>query len=147
MEILNQVEAWHIWLIIGVLFVIAEVLGTEFILLAIGFAMIVTGLATDAFDLGLNGQLLTAGASAAVFVPGFMRFYRRAFKAKGTKSLVSEGVGRDKDLEIVEYSGRIGVRIQGDFYPAATDDGSELAAGDWVRLVEMRGLTAIVERI
>lgn len=147
MEMFAQIETWQVWVIIGVLFIIAEVLGTEFILLALGFACVVTGLATNAFDLGINMQLLTAGISSAVFVPLFMRFYRRAFKAKGTRSLVSEGVGRDRDLEVIDYNGRLGIRIQGDFYPVASIDDSPVQAGDWVRLVEMRGVTAYVEHI
>lgn len=147
MDMLNQIDAWQVWVIVGVLFIIAEVLGTEFILLAIGFAFTVTGLVTKALGLDTDMQLLCAGISVAVFVPLFMRFYRKTFKPKGTKSLVSEGVGTDQDLEVVNYSGRLGVRIQGDFYPAATEDGTRLKAGDWVRLIEMRGLTAYVELI
>lgn len=147
MDILTDIQAWQVWVILGVLLIIAEVIGTEFILFAIGVAFLVTGVMTDAFDFGLNVQLLTAGIASAMFVPLFMRFYRRVFKATGTKSLVSEGVGQDEDLQIVDYAGRLGIRIQGDFYPARTFDDTPLAAGDWVRLVEMKGVTAYVEQI
>jgi membrane protein implicated in regulation of membrane protease activity len=147
MDILTDIQAWQVWVILGVLLIIAEVIGTEFILFAIGVAFLVTGVMTDAFDFGLNMQLLTAGIASAMFVPLFMRFYRRVFKATGTKSLVSEGVGQDEDLQIVDYAGRLGIRIQGDFYPARTFDDAPLAAGDWVRLVEMKGVTAFVEQI
>jgi membrane protein implicated in regulation of membrane protease activity len=147
MDILTDIQAWQVWVILGVLLIIAEVIGTEFILFAIGVAFLVTGVMTDAFDFGLNVQLLTAGIASAMFVPLFMRFYRRVFKATGTKSLVSEGVGQGEDLQIVDYAGRLGIRIQGDFYPARTFDDAPLAAGDWVRLVEMKGVTAFVEQI
>lgn len=147
MDILTDIQAWQVWVILGVLLIIAEVIGTEFILFAIGVAFLVTGVMTDAFDFGLNMQLLTAGIASAMFVPLFMRFYRRVFKATGTKSLVSEGVGQGEDLQIVDYAGRLGIRIQGDFYPARTFDDAPLAAGDWVRLVEMKGVTAYVEQI
>lgn len=147
MDILTDIQAWQVWVILGVLLIIAEVIGTEFILFAIGVAFLVTGVMTDAFDFGLNVQLLTAGIASAMFVPLFMRFYRRVFKATGTKSLVSEGVGQGEDLQIVDYAGRLGIRIQGDFYPARTFDDAPLAAGDWVRLVEMKGVTAYVEQI
>lgn len=147
MDIFTDIHAWQVWVILGVLLIIAEVIGTEFILFAIGVAFCVTGVMTDAFDFGLNMQLLTAGISSALFVPLFMRLYRRAFKATGTRSLVSEGIGKGEDLQIVDYAGRLGVRIQGDFYPARTFDDTPLAAGDWVRLVEMKGVTAYVEQI
>lgn len=147
MDFLTDIHAWQVWVIFGVLLIIAEVIGTEFILFAIGVAFVVTGVMTDAFDFGLNMQLLTAGIASAMFVPLFMRFYRRVFKATGTQSLVSEGVGQDEDLQIVDYAGRLGIRIQGDFYPARTFDDAPLAAGDWVRLVEMKGVTAFVEQI
>jgi membrane protein implicated in regulation of membrane protease activity len=141
-------DAWQLWVIAGVLFLIAEIIGTEFILLAIGSAFVATGLATEAFDLELNQQILVAGVSATAFVPIFVYSHRRFFKARGSPSLLSEGLGQEKDYEVTEYGGRLGIRIHGDFYPVETMDEEDAAlrAGEKVRLKQMRGVTAYVQR-
>ena len=147
MEISFDISAWHLWLILGLALVIAEVIGTEFILLALGVSALLTGLATAVFGLGLNAQLITAAAAAILFTPAFFRFYRRRFKATGAKAVISEGLYRDSEHVIEEYGGRAGLRIQGDFFPARSTEGDPLKPGELVRVLEMNGLTAIVERI
>lgn len=147
MDISFSISAWHLWLILGMVLIIAEVIGTEFILLALGAAALVTGAITGAFDLGLDAQLLTSAVAAAVLVPLFIRLYRRRFKATGTRAVISEGLFQDTELLIEAYGERTGIRIQGDFFPAASTEGDPLQAGELVRVLELRGLTAIVERI
>lgn len=147
MAVSFDIAAWHVWLALGLLLIIAEVIGTELVLLALGAAALATGLAAATADLGLNMQLLVYGIAAALFVPVFMTFYRRRFKATGTRALVGDGVWRDAEYTVVEYGGRHGIRIDGDFFPAASTEGDPLRAGELVRVLEMRGLTAIVERI
>jgi membrane protein implicated in regulation of membrane protease activity len=76
MDILTDIQAWQVWVILGVLLIIAEVIGTEFILFAIGVAFLVTGVMTDAFDFGLNVQLLTAGIASAMFLSPRLQGHR-----------------------------------------------------------------------
>lgn len=80
MAVSFDIAAWHVWLALGLLLIIAEVIGTELVLLALGAAALATGLAAATADLGLNMQLLVYGIAAALFVPVFMTFYRRRFK-------------------------------------------------------------------
>lgn len=147
MNISLGMSAWHLWLIAGMVLIIAEVIGTEFILLALGAAALVTGLVTATFGLGFDGQLIVGAVAAALFVPTFIRFYRRRFKATGAKAVIGEGVYRDNEMLIEEYGGRVGLRFQGDFFPARSTEGDPLKPGELVRILEMNGVTAIVERI
>ena len=147
MDISFALSSWHLWLILGMALIIAEVIGTEFILLALGAAALVTGGITGVFDLGLNAQLISCAVAAAVLVPLFIRFYRRRFRATGTRAVISEGLYRDTELVIENYGERTGIRIQGDFFPARSTEGDPLKAGELVRVLELRGLTAVVERI
>lgn len=147
MDISFSISSWHLWLMLGMVLIIAEVIGTEFILLALGAAALLTGAITGMFDLGLNAQLVTIAVSAAVLLPIFIRFYRRRFKATGTRAVISEGLYRDTELLIENYGERTGIRIQGDFFPAKSTEGDPLKAGELVRVLELNGLTAIVERI
>src|SRR5690606_30823915 len=64
MEFIFDLNAWHFWMILGIALVIAEVIGTEFVLLALGAAALATGLLTAAFGFGLDGQLVTAAVAA-----------------------------------------------------------------------------------
>ncbi len=147
MSISLAISAWHVWLIIGMGLIIAEVIGTEFILLALGVAALVTAFVTADMDLSLNGQLITYAIASALFVPAFFRFYRLRFKATGASVVIGEGAYRDMEFTTEQYGGRVGLRIQGDFYPAKGTEGDPLRPGELVRVLEMSGVTAVVERI
>ena len=147
MDFLSGISAWHLWLMLGALLIIAEIIGTDFILLGLGLAAGTTAIATAAFGLGVDGQIGTFAVAALLYVPASVFFYRRTFKATGARTLISEGVYRDTELTIVQYGDRTGVRVQGDFFPALSTEGDPLRAGELVRVLEMRGATAIVERI
>jgi membrane protein implicated in regulation of membrane protease activity len=147
MDFFSGISAWHMWLIAGAVLIIAEIIGTEFILLALGLAALITALVTAVFSIEMTGQVGTYAIAALVLVPVTVLFYRRKFKATGARTLVSEGFYRDSELSIELYGERTGVRIQGDFYPAQSTEGDPLQAGELVRVLEMRGVTAIVERI
>lgn len=147
MDLFSELTAWHLWLIAGAVLIIAEVVGTEFILLALGLAALTTALVTAVFGIGMTGQIGTYAIAALVLVPASVLFCRRKFKATGARTLVSEGFYRDSEFTVVQYGERTGVRIQGDFYPAQSTEGDPLQTGELVRVLEMRGVTAIVERI
>lgn len=147
MDFISGITAWHMWLIVGAMLIIAEIIGTEFILLALGLAAVTTAVITAFSGIGLDWQIGAFAIAALVFVPASVMFYRRRFKATGARTLISEGNYRDTELSIVQYGERTGVRIQGDFYPAQSTEGDPLQAGELVRVLEMRGVTAIVERI
>lgn len=147
MDFFSGISAWHMWLMLGALLIIAEIIGTDFILLGLGLAAGTTAAATAAFGMALEGQIGTFAVAALLYVPASVIFYRRTFKATGARTLISEGVYQDMEQTIVLYGDRTGVRIQGDFYPAQSTEGDPLHAGELVRVLEMRGVTAIVERI
>lgn len=147
MDFFSGISAWHMWLMLGAVLIIAEIIGTDFILLGLGLAAVSTAAITAAFGIGTEWQIGVYAIAALFFVPASVFFYRRTFKATGARTLISEGVFRDMEQTIVQYGDRTGVRIQGDFYPAQSTEGDPLRAGELVRVLEMRGVTAIVERI
>lgn len=140
-----SVEAWQVWLGAGLLLAIAEVLGTQFVLLALGTAFSLTALVTAVFGLDFDAQLLAAALWTALLVPAFIMFYRRRMMPGVTRTLVSDGLGIGENHTVIRRGERLGVKIHGDFFPVEAIDGN-VAEGDSATIIEWRGISAIVRR-
>ncbi len=140
-----SVEAWQVWLGAGLLLAIAEVLGTQFVLLALGTAFSLTALVTAVFGLDFDAQLLAAALWTALLVPAFIMFYRRRMMPGVTRTLVSDGLGIGENHTVIRRGERLGVKIHGDFFPVEPIDGN-VAEGDSATIIEWRGISAIVRR-
>jgi len=144
MDFFLDVSAWQVWLALGIVLAIAEVLGTQFVLLALGVAFAFTALVTRIFALDYDQQLLAVALWAALLVPLFILYYRRHMMPGMTRTLVSDGLGIGDSFAIVRRGERLGVKIQGDFFPVERDSGNGLAEGEQVVITAWRGITAIV---
>lgn len=140
-----HVEAWQIWLGAGLLLAIAEILGTQFVLLALGTAFALTALVTKAFGLDFDMQLVAAALWTALLVPAFIVFYRRRMMPGVTRALVSDGLGVGENFTVIRRGERLGVKIHGDFFPVEPIDGN-VAEGDSATIIEWRGICAVVRR-
>lgn len=144
MEAGFDVQAWQLWLAAGIVLAIAEVLGTQFVLLALGVAFALTALVTRLFGLDLDMQLVSAAVWTAALLPVFIIYYRRHMMPVATRALVSDGLGVGDTFAIVRRGERVGVKIQGDFFPVEPAAGLE--EGDRVVIKDWRGICAVVER-
>lgn len=144
MEFALDMAAWQIWLGLGILLAIAEVMGTQFVLLAIGAAFALTAVVTAAFGLDFDLQLLSAALWTGILVPSFILFYRRHMMPVATRTLVGDGLGVGDTFAVVRHGERLGVKIQGNFFPA--EGAGELSEGDQVTITAWRGICAVVER-
>lgn len=136
-------EAWHTWVVLGLLLMMAELIGGEFILLALGIAFLVGAAVAGFTPLGLAWQIGAAAIAAAILVPSFVRWYRKTIKP-ARKGLAGEGGAKGHRTRIVDYGGRMGIRFQGDFFPAQALDNTTLAVGTAVTVEYMKGITAFV---
>jgi membrane protein implicated in regulation of membrane protease activity len=135
-------EAWHLWILLGLLLAIAELSGSGFVLLAMGVACL-AGAAVAAFtEVGLAGQIVATVLTAAVLSPLFVGWYRAIHRS--TSGPRDEGWERGRPATVERYAGRLGVRLDGDFYPARYGDGRELAEGARVEVERIEGITARV---
>lgn len=144
MAISLDVTAWQVWLGLGILLAIAEVMGTQFVLLALGAAFSLTALVTGVFGLDFDMQLLSAAVWTAILVPAFITYYRRHMMPAATRTLVSDGLGVGETFDVVRRGDRLGVKIQGDFFPV--DGADVLTEGDRVIITAWRGISVVVER-
>jgi membrane protein implicated in regulation of membrane protease activity len=143
-------DLWVIWLIAGVVFAVGEMATLGFFLAPFAIGAFVATLV----DL--------AGAGPAVSVPAFLLVSVAAFAAlrpiarrhrsmppqirTGTDALVGQSA---MVLERIANNEGVGcVRIGGEVWTArAYDEEMEIAAGEKVRVIEIRGATALVSEL
>ena len=145
MSFLDSLEPGWLWMIGGVLLLIAEIIAPGVFLVWIGIAAIVTGLFAVLFGIGLAGQLGLFALYAVLAVMGGRRFYAvsgvdaadpllndRAAQLVGRRVLVVSPVDED--------SGRVRV---GDSEWSAR--GGPAQPGERVRISGVEGNCLIVE--
>jgi len=133
------------WLIGGVVLLIAEVIAPGFFLVFIGAAAMATGLFTVLFDLGASAQLALFALYAIVAVLVGRRFYANR-TADSTDPLLNDRAGRlvgrvvTVVVDVDDHNGRVRV---GDSDWSAR--GGPAAAGERVRITGIDGNCLTVE--
>jgi inner membrane protein len=133
------------WLIGGVVLLIAEVIAPGFFLVFIGAAAMATGLFTVLFDLGASAQLALFALYAIVAVLVGRRFYANR-TADSTDPLLNDRAGRlvgrvvTVVADVDDHDGRVRV---GDSDWSAR--GGPAAAGERVRITGIDGNCLTVE--
>ena len=140
-----DIDPGWMWLIGGVLLLIAEVIAPGFFLIFIGAAAIITGLFTVLFDLGTAPQLALFALYAIIAVFIGRRFYANQ-TSDSTDPLLNDRAARlvGKVVTVVEavdeHNGRVRV---GDSEWSAR--GGPAAAGERVRITGIDGNCLKVE--
>jgi len=135
-----EIEAWQVWIVLGLLLAIGEVLSTHFVMLGLGMACL-GGSVAAASGAGPTGQITAFGLVSAVIVPSLVYWLRRHAQVQKYRD-AGDFAGRSGRTE--RYNGRLGIRLSGDFFFVRYQDGSEPQPDRQVTVVEMQGLTAIV---
>jgi len=145
MNFLEGLEPGWLWMIGGVLLLIAEIIAPGFFLVFIGGAAIAAGLFTLLFGLGLAGQLSLFAVYAVIAVMIGRKFYANAAVDAGDPLLndrAAQLVGRSVTVieSVDEHSGR--VRVGDSEWSARGGPGS---AGERVRITGVEGNCLLVE--
>jgi len=144
---IEGIDPGWLWLIGGVVLLIAEVIAPGFFLIFIGAAAIATGLFTVLFDLGTVPQLALFALYAVLAVLIGRRFYANKH-SDSSDPLLNDRAGRlvGKLVTVVvavdEHSGRVRV---GDSEWSAR--GGPAAAGERVRITGVEGNCLTVEAV
>jgi membrane protein implicated in regulation of membrane protease activity len=142
---LDNLEPGWLWLIGGVLLLIAEIIAPGFFLVFIGAAAIAAGLFTVLFDLGLAGQLALFALYAIVAVTIGRRVYAHQ-NVDSADPLLNDRAARliGKTVTVVEAVDDHGGRVRvGDGEWSAR--GGPADAGDRVRITGIDGNCLRVE--
>jgi hypothetical protein len=141
----SDMEPGWLWMIGGVLLLIAEVLAPGFFLLFIGAAAIITGAFALLFDLGLPAQLALFAIYALIAVLIGRRFYGNA-DVDSSDPMLNDRTGRmiGRTVTVVADVDDRGGRVRvGDSEWSAR--GGPAAAGDLVRITGVDGNCLKVE--
>ncbi|HKX92401.1 MAG TPA: NfeD family protein [Sphingomicrobium sp.] len=141
----NDLEAGWLWMIGGVLLLIAEIMAPGFFLIFIGAAAVATGLFALLFDLGAAAQLALFALYAVIAVMVGRRFYANRMD-DSSDQLLNDRAGRlvGRVVTVVdavdEHSGRVRV---GDSEWSAR--GGPAGVGERVRITGIDGNCLTVE--
>lgn len=147
---LDNLEPGWLWMIGGVLLLIAEIIAPGFFLVFVGAAALATGAFALLFDLGTASQLALFALYSLLAVMVGRRFYANAAGAESSDPFLNDRTARliGKVVTVVEpvdeHNGRVRV---GDGEWSAR--GGPAAAGEKVRITGFDGncLTVEAERI
>ncbi len=146
------IEAWHVWLSVGLVFWIVEIFTSGFVAGVFGTACL---LATPVagMDEPFKTQLLVFGMAAGTLGLGIRPLILKHFCARddrartnvdaliGATGLVVEAIGD----RTVDGAGR--VKIGGESWRAVTGDRSPIECGREVTVLAVRGCTVVVQPI
>ncbi|GGU13742.1 membrane protein [Lentzea flava] len=133
-----------IWLIVGILLVVAEVLSGDFVLVMLGAAALAAAGVSALGAADLVSVLVFAATSLGLIVGARPVLKRRLQLGSGIKMHHEALLGsRAVALTAVDENGGQ-VKIGGDTWSARTLDGSVIEAGEAVTVVEISGATAVV---
>lgn len=136
-------DAWHIWVVVGLLLALAELLGLGFFALALGLACL-AGALSAALAAPFSVQLLATGITGAVLAPLLSRSLRHASRSNRFASLAGEGRPQ-KGSVVVGRDGDVRVRVEGDMFPVRSLSGRVLEQGATVIIHRFDGITALVD--
>lgn len=143
-------EAWHIWVIVALVFVIVEIFTSGFAVICISFGCIF-GAIVSAFDMGLQWQLLAfaAGTILSFFTirPVVQKFlYRKSREVKtnvdaliGRRAIVSERIGGEL------HPGR--VKVDGDDWKAISINNEVIEEGEAVEITSINSIIVTVKKL
>lgn len=138
-------QVWQIWVLLAIIFAALELMGAQFIMLALAASALVVMVVTLIVDPDPTGQLMIFLVTALVLTPTFIIWYRRQFLGRQTRTGVAGESGYGQHVAVVERRGeRIGVEFEGDWFPVRFEGGGRPIPGERVRLVRFEGITAIV---
>lgn len=141
--------AFYLWLIVGLVLLLAEMLTGGFVFLWLGVAGLAAALVAG-IGFGWIGQVSTflivsfllIAASRTIFQDFFM-------KGAGVPTNVAALIGRRAKVvqEIDPQKGTGEVKVDGDIWQATTQEGQRIPAGVEVEIEAVKGATLIVQPI
>ena len=143
-------EAWHIWVIVALVFVIVEIFTTGFAVMCISFGCLF-GAVVSLFELDVKWQLLafavgTVLAFLTVRPLVYKFFYKKGQEVKtnaealvGRRAIVTERVGDEM------HPGR--VKVDGDDWKAISLDAEPIEVGDTVEIMAINSIIVTVKKI
>lgn len=142
-------ELWHLWIILGIVLIIAEMFSLSFYLLIFAIAVFASGI-LDLLGASLYWQILIAAAIGGILAPFLPKLLKSKFQGKGRSSLMAGESGEIEGQIVENPAGGWLVKYHGDTYPykfADKESTFELSTGLEVKIIRFDGITAIITRL
>ena len=141
-------EVYHIWIIIGILLIIAEVFSMDFVVSCFGIAALATSIGAYA-EISFNWQLVMFSlVSLFVFIAIRPAIRHKLLQDKiktgsdamvGTEHIVTEGIDNDGDTGYV--------KVGSEFWRARSHQNEIIEKGSKIRIESVVGSTVRVSKI
>ena len=140
------VEPWH-WLVLGVLLLIAEVMGAGGFLIGMALAAFVqSAVAVFSNNLSWDFQLLVFAINSLVFTWVYWKFFRQFNEQTDTPNLnnrAAQFVGRQFELKEPVINGEGKIQIGDSLWRIRSEQ--QLEVGTTIKIVGSEGMVLLVE--
>lgn len=139
------IQTWQIWLALAIVLAALELMGFQFIMLALAVSALVVMLATVFFAPDLTAQLWIFALAALVLTPAFILWFRRYFQGQHNRTgVVGERGHHQRQAQVVRHGQGLAVVVDGNHFPVQYRDGTAPPEGVTVQILHFEGITAIV---
>lgn len=142
-------DAWIIWLIIGVIFIISEIFTVGFVMMPLGVAALASSLIAYLLpESGLGPQLGAFIVAGVVLIFFGQKLANKIAKDPGIKVGADRLVGaHGLVLERIDSSRNTGlVRVMQEEWRASSEDNSVIEKGEKITVVQMDGTHLTVKK-
>jgi len=143
-------DAWMIWILIGIVFMIAEIFDPAFFFISLGVGALLTGLIMlSGFAKGMIWlQIITFAIISFIAFLFTRKIAKRFYKGAEVDTNVFALKGKSGHLtKAIPADGRGHVKIEGEEWSAISSNGMEIEAGAKVTVIGIDGNKLIVEKI
>lgn len=145
MEFMNTVETWQVFVLAGLILMIAEVFANGFILLPAGLGFLCAAYFTTLVD-SLTYQVLILAIFQFVIIFLFNRFLKKKFTVKETPTNASSMIGKEVSvIEEIPADGQGYIKLYGDQWSAVSENSQSIAVGQKVIIQNIDGNKVIVK--
>lgn len=139
--------AWHIWLILGIVFIIIEIFDPSFFFISLGIGAILTGLAA-LLPINIVIQILIFAVVSFISFLFMRKLGKRVLSKSGPETNVYGLIGQSAVItKEIPSEGRGYAKIGGEEWTAVAEDGKERIELDTrVEVVGIDGNKVIVKR-
>jgi len=139
------IHVWQIWLVLAIVFGALELMGMQFIMLALAVSALVVMVATLLFAPGFAAQMTLFAVTALILTPAFIFWFKRHFQGRqAATGVVGESGYGQREVTVRQRGEGVAVQLDGNWFPAQFENGKKPADGDNVRIIRFQGITAIV---
>ncbi len=141
------IEAWLIWLIIGVLCIIIEIFDPAVFFISLGIGGLITS-PISSLGAPIWLQILIFGIISFVVFLLMRKVYEKLLKKNKVETNVYALVGqKGLVVDAIPQDGRGQVKVGGEIWSALLEDNSQASNGDKVEVLKIEGNKLIVKKL